>query len=221
MENGYWLKRVVAKLNVSFLNNNVLSKWIPDDENPAEESRALDTLELVGIIKSPGFFEGDHTRIKDLKGGNARSAPTRQIIDFDYDKFIRFCETHGLNPTANGTSARLEIVDGVQPIIYIEGARYAFRALSAIGLPQKIVDYAWSHPDRRIPLDELRKNISMVQLDDECNLNQVFDKKNLFGKHGLLQAFAEVEIRSFLLKGNALLTPSEIAAIQTNSTNRG
>jgi len=221
MENAYWLKRVVAKLHLSFLNNNVLSKWVPDDENPLEESRALDTLELVGIIKSPGFFEGNHTRIKDLRAGNARSAPTRQIIDFDYDKFIRFCETHGLNPTANGTSAQLEIVDGVQPVIHIQDARYAFRTLSAIGLPQKIVEYAWKHPDRRISLDELRQNISTVQLhDDDCRLTQVFDKKNLFGKNGLLQAFAEVEVRSFLLKHNALLTPNEITAIQANSTNR-
>ena len=220
MKDGYWLERVIAKLYLSFLNNNALSKWIPDEEDPEEESRALDTLELVGVIKSPAYYEGADYRITDLRGGNAQSAPTRQIIDFDYDKFMRFCETNGFNPTANGIAARLEIIDDVQPVISINDIRYVLRSMDDSGLPQKVVAYAWNNPDRRISLDEFRQNISMTQIHKEsASLKQTFDKKNLFGKQGMLRVFAEIDVRSFLLKRDALLTPSEVAAIKTASTN--
>lgn len=202
-----------------------MGKWVPDEEDPEAESRALDTLEIVGIIKSPGGFEGAPAqyqyRIVDLKSGRPRSAPSREIVDFDYDKFIRFCETHGFNPTAQGVSAQLEIVDEVQPVIRIDDTRYVLKSLDSTGLPQNIVAYAWKNPDRRIALDELRQHINMTQLrNDRANLAQTFDKKNVFGKHGILSSFAEIETRSFLLKRNTLLTPSEVAAIKTASANR-
>lgn len=221
MDDNYWLRRVVTKLYAKLLSNNVLANWTPDAEDPEQESRALDTLELVGIIKSPAYFEGADYRILDIRSGHAQSAPTRQLIDFDYDKFIRFCETNGLNPTVNGVSARLEIIDGVQPVIHIESKSYTLMSLNTNGLPQKVVALAWKNPDRRISLDELRQNIDMVQLrKDDVSLRQTFDKKNIFGKNGILQAFAEIDVRSFLLKRDALLTSNEIEAIKVASANR-
>jgi len=59
----------------------------------------------------------------------------------------------------------------------------------------------------------------MIQIQKEAaSLNQIFDKKNIFGKNGILQTFAEIDVRSFLLKRDALLSPSEIAAIKSAST---
>ena len=222
MDNNYWLRRVIAKLYAKLLSNDVLGNWTPDDKDPEQESRALDTLELVGIIKSPAYFEGADYRILDIRSGHAQSAPTRQLVDFDYDKFIQFCELNGLNPTPNGVPARLEIVDDVQPVIYIEDKRYVLTALDDSGLPQKIVAFAWKNPDNeRISLDELRQNINMTQIKkDDARLTQVFDKKNVFGKRGILKSFAEIDVREFRLKRSALLTPSEVEAIELASTNR-
>ena len=224
MDNSYWLGRVINKLNISFLNGTVMSQWVPDKENPDAESRALDVLEIADVIKSPGGYEGApkeyQYRIVDIRGGFARSSPQRRIVDFDYDKFIRFCETHDINPTAKGIPAQLEVVDEVQPVITIERARYTLRSLDSGRLPQEIIAYAWKNPDRRIPLDEFRQHISMVQLHkDDATITQILDKKNIFGKNGILHAFAELEVRSLLLKRDALLTPSEIATIKKASAN--
>lgn len=225
MNDNYWLKRVATKLNASFLSGKVMHQWVPDQEDPEAESRALDTLEVAGIIKSPGGFEGAPShlqyRVIDLKSGRTRSAPTRKIVDFDYDKFIRFCETNGLSLTANDIDAQLEIVDGVQPVIIIEDTRYPFTPLSAGMLPQRIIAYSWKQPDNRLSLNELRQNIDTAQLQkDDANLNQIFDKKNIFGKHGNLKAFAEIEAKTFLLKRSALLTPNEVEAIKLASSKR-
>ena len=221
MNNNYWLERVISKLYSSFLNGNVLSEWIPDDEDNDAESRALDTLEIAGIIASPGGWEGTNgTRIVDLQDGFARTDATRRIAIFEYEKFIRFCELNGLNPTYKGVLAQLEIVDDVQPVIIIDDKRYALKSLNDSGLPQKVIAYAWNNLNRRISLDELRKNISMVQIQKEdASLKQTFDKKNIFGKNGILQTFAEIDVRSFLLKRDTLLSPNEIAEIKLASTN--
>lgn len=221
MNDNYWLRRVTTKLNAKLLSGDLMSDWTPDEENPEQESRALDTLELVGIIKSPAYFEGANYRIVDIRSGHAQSAPTRRLIDFDYDKFIRFCETNGYNPTSNGTSARLELIDGVQPVIYIEDERYTLMSMNASGLPQKIVAFAWKNSDTRLSLDELRQNVNTAQLKrHDANLNQIFDKKNVFGKNGILKAFAEINVKDFLLKSSALLTPSEVEDIKIIGVNR-
>ncbi len=225
MDMNYWLKRVITKLNASFLSGTVMGQWTPDEDDPEAESRALDTLEIAGVIKSPGGFEGAPShlqyRVVDLKSGRVRSAPTRRIVDFDYDKFIRFCETSGYSPLVITTSARLEILDGVSPVIYIEDKRYALTAMNASGLPQKIIAFAWKNPDKRLSLDELRQNIDMVQLKkNDANLNQIFDKKNVFGKNGILKAFAEINVKDFLLKRKTSLTPSEVENIKSISINQ-
>ena len=222
MDDNYWLKRVITKLYAKLLSNNVLGNWTPDEESPEQESRALDTLEMVRIIDSPGEFEGGGNRIVSLsRGGNPRSAPNRQIIRFDYDKFMHFCETNGFDPAKDGTVARLEVADGVQPIVYVEDDRYPLTAMDSSGLPQKVVAFAWKNPNRRISLDELRQNIDMTQIKkDDASLTQTFDKKNIFGKNGILKAFAEIEVRSFLLKQSTSLTLNEVEAIKKASNSR-
>lgn len=222
---NYWLKRVITKLNAAFLSGTLMGQWTPDEDDPEAESRALDTLEIAGVIKSPGGFLGAPAhlqyRVVDLKSGGVHSAPTRRIVDFDYDKFIRFCETSGYNPTPISTSARLEIIDDTSPTVYIDNKRYIFAAMGTGGLPQQIVAFAWKNPDTRLSLDELRQNIEMVQLKrSDINLNQIFDKKNVFGKNGALNAFAEINVKDFLLKRTTLLTPSEIENIKSISINQ-
>jgi hypothetical protein len=222
MTNTYWLERVTIKLNRAFLSGKLLSKWVPDQEDPKAESQALDTLEIAGVIKSPGGFEGApkelQYRIVDLKGGFAHSAPTRQITDFDYDKFKHFCEANGINPTSGGIPAVLEILDGVQPIIHIGDNTYKLESLNNSSTTQPVVAYASKHPDKDISLDELRTHISRTQLhQDSVNIRQLF-KKNVFGKDGLLKSFAEIGVKSFLLKKTVLLTHDEITAIKKAST---
>ena len=57
----------------------------------------------------------------------------------------------------------------------------------------------------------------MVQLKrSDINLNQIFDKKNVFGKNGALNAFAEINVKDFLLKRTTLLTPSEVDDLMEN-----
>jgi hypothetical protein len=222
MTNTYWLERVVTKLHQALLSGKLLNRWVPDNEDPEAESRALDTLEIAGVIKSPGGFEGAPApyqyRIVDLRAGFARSAPNREIVDFDYDKFLRFCEINNFNPTSGGVSAQLEIIDGVQPVIHIGESKYALESLNNSGTTQPIVAYAAKHPDRNIPIDELRAHITNTQLHkDTANIRQLF-KKNVFGEKGLLKPFAEIGTKSFLLKKTALLTPDEITAVKKANT---
>jgi len=121
MNNDYWLERVISKLHATFLNGKVMSKWVPDNEDNDAESHALDTLEIAGIIESPGGWEGTNgTRIIDIRNGSAKPDAVRRVENFNYDKFMRFCETNGFNPTAKGISARLEILDEVQPVVTID-----------------------------------------------------------------------------------------------------
>lgn len=222
MTDTYWLERVVFKLNQAFLSGKLLNNWVPDQENPEAESNALDTLEIAGVIKSPGGYEGAPAqyqyRIVDLREGFARNAPTRQITDFDYTKFVHFCEKNGINPAGGGISAQLKILDDVQPIITIGDSKYALESLNSSGTPQPVVAYAAKHPDREIPIDELREHITRKQLRiTEANLRQIF-KKNVFGEKGLLKSFADIGTKSFLLKKTALLTADEVSAIKKAST---
>jgi hypothetical protein len=215
--NHYWLERVVFKLNAAFLNGTVMSKWVPDQEDPEAESRALDTLEIAGIIKSPAIFEGslpNTYRVHALRGGWKRSDPTRQIVDFDHEKFLQFCAMNGLNPTTSGILAQLKIVDGVEPVVSIGGDSYSLKSLGGDSRPQRIVAYAYKNLGYEISLDTLQKNINLRQLQGERqNLKQIF-KGNVFGEHGLLEAFTEIDKRTFLLKDRALLTPDQAAAIK-------
>lgn len=222
MTDNYWLERVTTKLNQAFLTGKLLDNWVPDPDDPDAESSALDILEIAGVIKSPGGFEGAPAqlqyRIVDLKEGFARSAPTRQITDFDYDKFLHFCETNGFNPTSSGMLAHLENIDDVQPVITVGDNRYTLESLNSSSTTQPIVAYAAKHPDKNVPIDELRTHITRKQLHaDTANIRQLF-KKSVFGEKGLLKQFAEIGVKSFLLKKTALLTAEEISAIKKAST---
>ena len=210
------------KINRAFLNGELLKNWVPDEDDPEEESQALDTLEIAGIIKSPGGYEGAPAefqhRIVDLREGFAHSAPNRRITDFDYNNFLHFCEKNGINPSSGGISAQLKILDDVQPVITIGDSRYPLESLNSSGTPQPIVAYAAKHPDREIPIDELRTQITREQLRKaDANIKQIF-KKNVFREKGLLGAFAEIDAKSFRLKMSALLTSEQVNAISKAST---
>ncbi len=211
---NYWLERVVFKINASFLNGTLMGNWIPDQEDPEAESRALDILEVAGIIKSPAYFEGADYRILDINSGHALSAPTRQIIYFDYKDFLQFCAMNGLNPTVSGMSAQLKIIDEVEPVISIGKDDYKLKSLSTGSKPQRIIAYAYKKLGEEIGISALRENINIRQLQkDDVNLKQIF-KDNVFGENGLLEAFAEIDKRTLLLKSHTLLTPSQVASIK-------
>src|SRR6266540_4244721 len=215
--NYYWLERVAFKLNASFLNGTVMSNWVPDQEDPEAESRALDTLEIADIIKSPGLIEStipNNYRILSIRSGWVPSNPVRKIVDFNYERFLNFCAINGLNPTASGILAKLKIIDEVQPVISIGEDSYKLKSLGVDKMPQRIVAYAYKNIGDEISLDTLRKNVNLRQLqDDSQNLKQIF-KGNVFGQDGLLEAFAKIDKRTFLLKDHVLLTPDQTAVIK-------
>lgn len=246
-DNNKWIHRVLFKLNELFLNGSDFDdrRWIFDwDENLKKstnldnvwnEDRALETLTKAGVIKSRSLVNRYREEVLssiELHGKNAtvygdwnttdpahREYEYERWIDaFNYKNFQRFCELHGFNPSNNGITCKLEILSGVTPIIHAQGTRYHLYSLEAGSIPQTVVEYAAKKLDVEITLDELRQHINHIQLkSSKANLKQFF-KNNVFSDEKVLGRFAQITPKTFLLKSEALLTSTEIAAIEKIST---
>lgn len=214
-------------------------------ENVADEDRAIETLTQAGVIVTRSI--DNHYRGQQLRANeelemakffnpNVPSHATntlssdwnstdqahreydwlRLLDGFNYEKFQRFCELHGFNPSTNGTIAKLEIISDVTPVVEVAGKRYTLPTLSTAGVPQKIIAYASKHFDTLLEIDDLRENVHATQLTAKgANIKQSF-RKNIFS--GELASFADISSKSFMLKSQALITPSELEAIRKLST---
>lgn len=214
-------------------------------DNVSDEDRAIETLTQAGIIVTrslENYYRDQQLRaneeleIAKSLNPNIPSYATntlssnwnstdpahreydwlRMLDGFNYEKFQRFCELHSFNPSSNGTIATLEIVSGVTPVVEVEGRRYNLPTLSAGSITQEIIAYASKRLDTLLQLDDLRKNVHATQLTaKDANIKQFF-KKNVFSK--TLASFAVISSKSFMLKRQALITPSELEAIRKIST---
>lgn len=243
--NSEQIRRVLFKLNELFLEGSDFDdrRWIFDWndtlsldanlENVWNEDRALETLTKAGIIQSRSIdneYKHQHDKSVAAHGEKAivwgdwyktdsarREYEYERWIDgFNYKDFQRFCELHGFNPSSEGVIAHLELLSGVTPVVVAQEERFILPTLGAGRVTQKVIAYAANHPDIRQSLDELRANVNAPQLAaDNVNINQLF-KKNIFSN--TLSSFAEISPRSFMLKSQALIIPSELEEIRRTST---
>ncbi len=141
----------------------------------------------------------------------------RLLDKFHYDNFLHFCALNGFNPSSAGVIARLELKNGVNPIVIANDERFVLPTLPASSVTQKIIAYAAKRFDTLLDIEELRSNLKnspQIQADD-VNLRQVL-KKNPF--NGVLAPFADITPKSIRLKQQALLTPAELEEIRQSST---
>ena len=245
--NEKWIKRVLTKLNELFLEGSDFDdrRWIFDWddklstdknlENVWDEDRALETLTKAEVIKSRSLenrYRNEVLNSIELHGKNAtvysdwyttdpahREYEYERWLDgFNYKSFQRFCELHGFNPSNNGILAKLEIGSGVTPVVHAQGVKYRLVALGAGTIPQEIIQYAAKNFDEELSIEVLRASTKNIQLKaDNANIKQCF-RKNVFGSKGVLARFADISSKSFELKREVILTPSELAAIEKVST---
>jgi hypothetical protein len=130
-DNYEWLQRVVVKLNKLHLNGfdfQDVYRWVFDWddklsskenlENVRDEDRALTTLKQAGVIhgisKDNFYREQQEWQLADKGFGMwsdwDTTDPAHREYDyiwfvdgFDYDRFQKFCDTHGFNPAATKT----------------------------------------------------------------------------------------------------------------------
>ena len=245
--NDKWIKRVLIKLNELFLEGSDFDdrRWIFDWddklstdknlENVWNEDRALETLTKAEVIKSRSLdnrYRNEVLNSIELHGEDAtvygdwrttdpahREYEYERWIDgFNYKNFQRFCELHGFNPSNNGILVKLEIGSGVTPVVNAQGVKYRLTALGAGTIPQEIIQYASKNFDEELSIEVLRTVTKNIQLKaDSANIKQFF-RKNVFGSNGVLAPFADISSKSFSLKSTAILSPSELAAIEKSST---
>lgn len=213
--------------------------------NVADEDRAIETLTQAGVIVTrsiDNYYRNQQLRVNEelemakffnpnvpdyatntvSSDWNSTDPAHREydwlrLIDrFNYEKFQRFCELHGFNPSTNGTIARLAIISDVTPVVDVANKRYTLPTLSAGSVTQEIIAYASKHFDTLLEIDAIHKNVHAIQLTTKnANLKQFF-RKNIFS--GALASFADISSKSFMLKSQALITPSELEAIRQLST---
>lgn len=130
-DNNEWLQRVVAKLNELHLNGfdfQDVYRWVFDWddklsskenlENVRDEDRALTTLNQAGVIhgiSKDNFYREQQEESLARHGWGMwgdwdTTDPAHREYDyiwfvdgFDYDRFQKFRDTHGFNPTAAKT----------------------------------------------------------------------------------------------------------------------
>lgn len=130
-DNKAWLRRVTLKLNELHLNGvdfRDVHRWIFDWnenltskenlDNVSDEDRALTTLKQAGVIggisKDNFYREQQEWQLADKGYGMwsdwDTTDPAHREYDyiwfvdwFDYDRFQKFCETHGFNPNETQT----------------------------------------------------------------------------------------------------------------------
>jgi hypothetical protein len=208
-------------------------------DNVVAEDKALVTLTNVGVIRSSS--KTNYFRDQQLESlanpeklgmgmwGDRWEAtdPAQREYDYirfidnlDYDMFIQFCSEHSLNYKEDGVMATLTITEQ-RPCVRAEGQEYVFKPLAG-GTTLDIIEKinANSHFNSPTTFDDLRrwlKNPNAFREQD--NFNQIFREGNVFHKGNALSPFANIKSKSFTLKNEALLSPSQLATIQNNSIN--
>jgi len=110
------------------------------------------------------------------------------------------------NLTERKIEAHLTLDDSIPTISY-EGKTVTMPTLH-VGLSEDILLYAYNHIGKTVTRRELAKEYSTVE---RANLKQVF-KANIF--MGALKPFATIKTNSIELRPKAILTESEIKAIE-------
>lgn len=245
--NDKQIKRVLFKLNELFLEGSDFNerRWIFDWndklsvslnlDNIYNEDRALETLTQAEVIMSRSIenrYRSEQLEGFDLHGEQHLIYPDwhhtdpahreydwiRILDGFNYKNFQRFCELHGYNPSSNGVLATFDLLSGVTPIIEAEGERYTLPTLAAGAVTQKIVAYAARNFDKQLSLADIQQHVHATQLTRKsANLSQQF-RKSLFADGKVLARFANIAPKSFTLKRQVLLMPTELEVIRNAST---
>ncbi|WP_041191201.1 hypothetical protein [Candidatus Saccharimonas aalborgensis] len=244
----FWLDVVATKLyrdihsGMDFEHNE--HRWIFDwddslntDENLANvaaEDKALMALKQVGAIKSgskPNYFRDQQLEAMENLGRGAWGDKwdktdqahreydyIRFIDDVDYDKFIGFCEEHGINYKGDGIPATLEIVNQT-PIVRAKGKTYTLKTLST-GSTLDIIEliYAKRHFNEPTTFDDLRRWLNKPDaFSERKQLTQIYRNDSPFHSGNVLSPFADITAKTFTLKNRPQLTLKQLATIQENS----
>ncbi|MFZ1250089.1 MAG: hypothetical protein WAR37_01410 [Candidatus Microsaccharimonas sp.] len=203
--------------------------------NVAKEEKALVVFKNIGCIESgakPNYFRDQQHEKWELFGKNdggmwgdawEKADPAQREYDYirfvdslDWNKFKAFCEENSINYISSEIHATLEINNQI-PTIRVEGGVYRLKTLQD-GLPLEIIEHALSHPGEIVTFDKLRQWTGRENaFKSQTNFKQLF-RKNEFGANNVLQAFAKIGTKTFMLYGQAKLTQKEVSAIQMNST---
>lgn len=246
--NDKWIRRVLFKLNELFLDGSDFDdrRWVFDwdkklslkqnIENVEAEDDALTTLTNADVIQSHSVenrYRSDQLDDWDLHGEDHlihvnwyrdydRDPALREydyirgLDGFSHKSFQHFCKLHGFNPSSESVIATLELLSDVTPVVKVQGEQYTLPTLAAGRITQEIVAHGAKHFDTQLSINDLQENIHATQLTAKgVNISQLF-RKNIFTK--TLSQFADISPKSFTLKHQALLSPSEIEAIRQAST---
>ena len=205
-------------------------------KNAASEDKALILLSNLEVIASgakPNYFRDQQHEKWELFGKDSggmwgeqweQADPAyreydyiRFIDNFYWDEFITFCAENEINYKDDKITATLEITNQV-PIIKAGGRVYQLKTLQS-GLALEIIEHALSHPDEDVTFDKIRRWTGNPNaFKSQSNFKQLF-RKNELGENNVLQEFAGIGTKYFILNKQAELTQKELSAIQKVSTN--
>ena len=250
-DNTEWLQRVVFKLNQVHLNgsNFFEERWIFDwDDNLSNtenfkniqrEERALSTLNQSKVVKAVhknNFYRDQEEETRALHGRGLwtdfeGADPALRLYDyiwylweFDYDRFLKFCETHEFNPNENPTpqsdmkttesdgkhTANLHLVQRSLKLNYNGIAITLKRFDSTKRFNYHLAKYLFSRPDEWVSKDNLGTKFKFIR-------SKAKDWPKLMGFTGELKdIFVSVNTKkqTIMLNPHKSLDQSEAAILE-------
>lgn len=228
VEDNYWMKTVLRKLYKLHLEDTNLTNhyWVlswddyaSDEENRANcerEIKALNALTNADVIDDLGMLDNDFPQrgpehLARLSGAALHFDQIPVIIDFDFDKFTRYCAAIGFNPSENHLLAGLSF-ESIVPVVTVDERKYRLNPLKDGSAVFKAIEYCYKN-DRTVSIDELKKEVGL----NTTNINQLlkagpFDKDN-----GSLSCFIEATPKTIKLLKAATLSESQLGLIRSKA----
>lgn len=161
MASDNWKTRVLVKLRTlvvgGYLSGHVGWKYDNEDNRVVENEallylKSIGVLDVVTILQDAFFEDGNGVLVtgeerfgaEDMTMANPSGYAA--ISRLNKQAYEQACTDAGLSPDKLTYRAKLELIDGVEPVVAVGGDRYTLPTLHS-GKPTSIIAYASTRPN--------------------------------------------------------------------------